>query len=141
VHSILADVDLRSSPEAVRAAARIHGRLVDATEEEIEAAATTVETTLLHPIMQRAAQAADRNGLRRETPVLLQRTEGTLAEGTVDLAFHEDTSDFIGWTVVDFKTGDVFEANRARYTAQVALYTEAIGKSTSLPTKGILLVI
>jgi hypothetical protein len=25
-------------------------------------------------------------------------------EGTVDLAFPEETPDFVGWTVVDFKT-------------------------------------
>jgi hypothetical protein len=27
-----------------------------------------------------------------------------MVEDTVDLAFHEDASDFVGWTVVDFKT-------------------------------------
>jgi ATP-dependent exoDNAse (exonuclease V) beta subunit len=140
-HAILADVDLQSSPEAVRVAARIHGRLVDATEEEIIAAATTVETTLLHPIMRRAARAAAIDGLRRETPILLQCADGTLAEGTVDLAFREETPDFSGWTVVDFKTGGEFEASHARYTAQVALYAESIGKATSLPTRGILFVV
>jgi ATP-dependent exoDNAse (exonuclease V) beta subunit len=138
VHAILADVDLQSSPEAIRAAAGIHGRLVAATEEEIEAAAVTVETTLLHPIMRRAALAAD---IRRETPILLPRSDGTLAEGTADLAFREETRDSNGWTVVDFKTGGEFEANQARYTAQVALYAEVIRKATSLPTNGILLVV
>jgi ATP-dependent exoDNAse (exonuclease V) beta subunit len=141
VHAILADVDLQSSPEAVRLAAGIHGRLVDATEEEIRAAAVTVETTLLHPIMRRAASAAENHELRRETPILLQRADGSLVEGAVDLAFREDTSDFNGWTAVDFKTGGEFEANQVRYTAQVALYAEAIRKATSLPTKGILFVV
>jgi ATP-dependent exoDNAse (exonuclease V) beta subunit len=141
VHAILADVDLQSSPEVVRVAAGMHGRLVDATEEEIEAAAATVGTTLLHPIMCWAARAADNDGLRRETPILLQRADCTLAEGTVDLAFREETPDFSGWTVVDFKTGGEFEANQARYISQVALYAEAIGRATSLPTRGILLVV
>ena len=67
--------------------------------------------------------------------------DGTLAEGIVDLAFHEETSDFTGWTVVDFKTGGEFEANQARYIAQVALYVEAIEKATNLPTRGILFVV
>jgi len=141
VHAILADVDLQSSPEAVRVAAGIHGRLVDATEEEVRGAAAAVETTLLHPLMRRAARAADTDGLRRETPILLQRADSTLAEGTADLAFREETADFNGWTVVDFKTGGEFEANQARYTTQVALYREAIGKATSLRTKGILFVV
>jgi hypothetical protein len=114
---------------------------VDATEAEIEAAAATVETTLLHPITRRAAVAADNDGLRREAPILLQRSDGTLAEGTADLAFREETPDFNGWTVVDFKTGGEFEAHQASYAAQVALYVEAIGKATSLPTRGILFVI
>ena len=141
VHATLADVDLQSSPEAVRVAAAIHGRLVDATDEEVSAAAAAVETTLLHPIMRRAARAAENDGLRREAPLLLQRADGTLAEGTADLAFREKTLDFNGWTVVDFKTGGEFEANQARYTAQVALYAEAIGTATSLPTRGVLLVV
>jgi ATP-dependent exoDNAse (exonuclease V) beta subunit len=141
VHAILADVDLQSSHEAVRVAAEIHGRLVDATEEEIQAAAVTVETTLLHPLMRRAARAADTDGLRRETPILLQRADGTLAEGTVDLALREETPEFSGWTVVDFKTGGEFEANQATYTAQVALYAEAVRRATSLLTRGILFVV
>ena len=141
VHAILADVDLQSSPEAVWVAAGIHGRLVDATEEEVQAAAATVETTLSHPIMRRAARAADNDGLHRETPILLQRADGTLAEGTVDLAFREEAPDFNGWTVVDFKTGGEFEGNQARYISQVALYAESIGKATSLSTRGILLVV
>jgi ATP-dependent exoDNAse (exonuclease V) beta subunit len=141
VHAILADVDLQSSPEAVRVAAALHGRLVDATEEEIEAATVIIEATLSHPIMRRAARAAGNDGLRRETPILLKRPDGTIAEGTADLVFREETPDFDGWTVVDFKTGGEFEANQASYTSQMALYAEAIGKATGLPTKGILLVI
>jgi len=141
VHAVLAAVDLRSSPERVRAAAAIHGRLVDATHEEIEAAAIAIQTALLHPLMRRAARAADGDGLRRETPILLQRADGKLAEGVIDLAFREETSDFNGWTVVDFKTDREFEGKNARYTAQIALYAEAIRKATSLATRGILLVV
>ena len=87
MHALLAAVNLQASPEAVRIASAIHGRLVDATGEEIEAAATTVTATLLHPIMRRAARGAENGGLRRETPILLRRDDGILAEGIVDLAF------------------------------------------------------
>jgi hypothetical protein len=40
--------------------------------------------------------------------------DGSLVEGTVDLAFHEDTSDFVGWTIVDFKTDRELEAKYAK---------------------------
>jgi ATP-dependent helicase/nuclease subunit A len=46
--------------------------------------------------------------LRRETPVLLTLDDGSLVEGVVDLTFREDTPDFIGWTVLDFKTDREF---------------------------------
>jgi ATP-dependent helicase/nuclease subunit A len=125
VHAVLAAVDLRSSPEGVSAAAAIQGRMVDATPEEIEAAVTAVQTALLHPLMHRAARAADSDGVRRETPILLQRADGILVEGVVDLAFREETADSTSWTVVDFKTDGEFEVQNARYTAQIALYAEA----------------
>ena len=141
VHALLAAVDLGSSPEMVSAAAAIHGRLVDATDEEIEAAATTVNATLLHPIMRRAARGTGDGDLRRETPITLRRADGTLAEGVVDLVFREENSDFSGWTVVDFKTGSEFDANKVTYAAQVALYVEAIEKATKQPTRGILFVV
>ena len=48
-----------------------------------------------------------------------------MVEGTVDLAFYEDTSDFVGWTVVDFKTDREVEAMSV-YIAQVKVYSEAI---------------
>jgi ATP-dependent helicase/nuclease subunit A len=48
-----------------------------------------------------------------------------LVEGTVDLAFYEDTSDFVGWTVVDFKTDRELEAMSV-YIGQVKVYSEAI---------------
>jgi ATP-dependent exoDNAse (exonuclease V) beta subunit len=140
VHAVLAAVNLEASPDAVRASTATHARLVDATDEEIEAAATTVNTILLHPIMHRARRS--KNGcLRRETPILLRRTDGTLAEGIVDLAFHEETTEFTGWTVVDFKTGAEFEGNKAAYGVQVALYVEAIEKSTKFPARGLLFIV
>ena len=140
VHGILAAVDLNATSEEIGAAARVHGRLVDATEPEIEAAVHTVIAALAHPLMRRAASVVASN-LRRETPILLRREDGTLVEGVVDLAFREEAADFTGWTVVDFKTDREFELRRAEYTAQVALYAEAIEKATNSSVSGILLVI
>ena len=104
VHALLASIDLDAGIDAIEAEAITHGRLVNATDEEVRAAIATVGATLAHPILRRAAASASKGRLRRETPVLLRRDDGTLIEGAVDLAFYEDTSDFAGWTVVDFKT-------------------------------------
>jgi len=141
VHSLLAAIDLDADIEGIRAAAAVHGRLVAATDKEIDAAVTAVAAALAHPIMRRAAAGAGAGGVRRETPVLLQREDGTLVEGVVDLAFRQEASDFNGWAVVDFKTTREFEANEAKYTAQVGLYVAAIHRATRLPTKGTLLVL
>ena len=118
VHALLASIDLDAGVDAIKAGAITHGRLVDATEEEVEAAIATVGAALAHPILRRAAASAGKGELRRETPVLLRRDDGSLVEGTVDLAFYEDTSDFAGWTVVDFKTDREVEAISV-YIAQV----------------------
>jgi ATP-dependent helicase/nuclease subunit A len=141
VHSLLAAIDLDADLEAIRAAAAVYGRLVAATKKEIDAAVTAVAAALAHPILRGAAARARAGLVRRETPVLLQREDSTLVEGVVDLAFRQETSDFSGWAVVDFKTTLEFEANQAKYTAQVGLYVEAIHKATRLPTKGTLLVV
>jgi ATP-dependent exoDNAse (exonuclease V) beta subunit len=113
---------------------------VNATPEEIEAAATTVVEALNHPIIRRAA-ALSSGSLRREVPIMLRHEDGTLAEGVVDLAFLEERADFAGWTVVDFKTDWEFESGRAEYSNQVALYVEAIEKATNSAARGVLLVI
>jgi hypothetical protein len=93
VHGILAAVDLNSSLEEIGAMTRVHGRLVGATEAEIEAAVHTVVAALAHPIMRRAASVAASN-LRRETPILFRREDGPLLEGVVDLAFREECDGF-----------------------------------------------
>jgi ATP-dependent helicase/nuclease subunit A len=140
VHGILAAVDLNAIAEEISAAARVQGRMVGATEPEVEAAVETVVAVLAHPLLRRAT-AVGASNLRRETPILLRREDGTLLEGVVDLAFREEMADFTGWTVVDFKTDREFELGRAEYTAQVALYAQAIEKATNSPVSGILLVI
>lgn len=76
----------------------------------------------------------------RETPVLLRGDDGSLAEGTVDLAFYEDTPDFVSWTVVDFKTDRKVETMSV-YIAQVRVYSEAVRAATGSPARGIILVL
>ena len=139
VHALLASIDLDAGVDAINAGAAINGRLVDATEEEIQAAIATVGDVLAHPILRRAAASAGKGQLRRETPVLLRRDDGSLVEGTVDLAFYEDTPDFVGWTVVDFKTDRKVEATSVYFT-QVRVYLEALCAATGSPARGIILV-
>ena len=70
VHALLASIDLNAGADAIQALAAIDGRLVGATEEEIQAAIVIVGSALRHPILQREAASAGEGKLRRETPVL-----------------------------------------------------------------------
>ena len=141
VHAILASVDLDADADAIQGSAAINGRLVGATEEEINAAVVAVRATLRHPLLRSAAGSATKGQLRRETPVLIALDDGSLVEGVADLAFLEDAPEFAGWTVVDFKTDREFAASSDRYTAQVTAYSAAIQAATGLPSRGILLII
>ena len=136
----LASIDLSADPDAVQAAASVQGRIVGATAEEISAAIATIGRVLKHPILRRAATAGN-GGLRRETPVMLTLDDGSLVEGVIDLAFRDDTPEFAGWTVVDFKTDREFEETSDRYIAQVRVYSKAVGAATSAPARGVLLVV
>jgi ATP-dependent helicase/nuclease subunit A len=136
-----ASVDFDAGADAIQASAVINGRMFGAAEDEIQAAIVAVGTALRHPIMRRAAASVGRGGVRRETPVLLTLDDGSLAEGVVDLAFREDTAEFAGWTVVDFKTDREFAGSSAGYLAQVRAYSEAIGVATGSPARGIVLVL
>jgi hypothetical protein len=104
-------------------------------------------------LLRRAAEAALRGDLRRETPVLFGLDDGRLAEGVVDLAFRENagrgapgppnhqTDSGPVWTVVDFKTDRELAGRRPEYEAQVALYAEAIARATDEPARGVLLTV
>jgi ATP-dependent exoDNAse (exonuclease V) beta subunit len=153
VHAILAEVPLatkrsleepRELHEELEMLARQQGRLVGASAEEVSAAVVAVAAALEHPLLQRAAAAAGRGELRRETPVLLLRDDGVLVEGIVDLAFCEDSGGERVWTVVDFKTDSLerqeeFDARRASYEAQVQLYVDAIEAATQQSARGVVL--
>jgi ATP-dependent helicase/nuclease subunit A len=138
VHAVLAEIDLGASADEIAAVTQANARLIDATDPEIDAAATTVRIAVQHPLMRRAAKA---KALRRETPLQHYRDDGTLIEGVVDLAFQENTSEFKGWIVVDFKTDREIEKAENQYRAQVAAYVEAVQLATASPARGFLLVV
>jgi ATP-dependent exoDNAse (exonuclease V) beta subunit len=133
VHAVLAEVDLRAGPDAVARVARSQARLVGGTAGEVDAAIRAATAALAHPLLRRAATAAE---CRREEPLLHRLPDGTLLEGVVDLAFR----DALGWTVVDFKT-DAAPDSHSRYAAQLRLYRDAVAAATGLPATAILLAV
>ena len=141
VHTLLAVIDFRLVTDNLESTAAIQGRIVGATQEEIDAAVATVLRAKSHPILQRAADA-DRSGrLRREIPIMMMQGEN-LVEGVADLTFREELPEFTGWTIVDFKTDrELLDATSDRYIRQVRLYSRAVSASTGLPSRGVLLVI
>ncbi len=143
VHTVLRDVEFSAGEEVVRALAEMHGRMLDATGEEISAAGVCIVRTLAHPLMRRAA-AAER--CHREAPLVLDRGGGSMVEGTVDLAFREHGV----WTVVDFKTSirppseepDAdLETELERYRRQLAWYVYAMRVITGEQARGVLLAV
>lgn len=134
VHAVLATIPLDSDAEHIRASAQLHGRILGALAEEIEAAATTVDAALQHPLMERARKAAASGACHREVPLTLREDDGTLIEGLADLAFRENSK----WIVVDFKTDQELNGVLERYRRQLAIYATAISRATSSSSEGFL---
>ena len=136
VHAVLAAIPLDAKAEAIADLARIQGRIVGATEDEVAAARDAVASALAHPILERARAS---KSVFRETPVMHRPDgpKGELIEGVVDLAFSEGTT----WVVVDFKTDVEIGARRAGYARQIDAYVEAIAAATGEPAVGMLLTV
>ena len=125
-------------PEAfatVREAAVLQGRILGATDVEVEGACTMVARALAHPVMRRARDAEARGECRRESPVTLRADDGTLLEGVVDLAFLDGGT----WTVVDYKTDADPSSSLDAYARQVTLYARAVSRATGRPAVPLLL--
>jgi ATP-dependent exoDNAse (exonuclease V) beta subunit len=136
VHAVLSTIDFEADREKLESAARAEGRLLAATEEEVESAALAAEAALEHELLIRAKRAS---ACRRETPVVLRSTDGSFVEGILDLAFREIDGDGPIWTVVDFKTDVEIAGRREDYERQVALYARAVTAATGERARGVLL--
>ncbi len=141
VHLLLSTAPF-DAPDGVRAPvdelARLHGRVLGATPDEVEAAADVARRTLAHPLMVRARDALGRGECRREVPVSMRDGAGVLIEGVVDVAFRQDGA----WIVIDYKTDrELDESDDALdiYRRQVALYAEMIAAATGEAAAGVLL--
>jgi ATP-dependent exoDNAse (exonuclease V) beta subunit len=140
VHAVLAAMQLSASPSDVTSLAALYARLFSATDEERDSAAGLATALLTHPRLQAARQAeAEGRSVWREAPVTLRIDAGEaapqLVDGQIDLAY--ETAE--GWVVVDFKTDIEIASARDAYTQQVAMYVEAVQRSTGKPVTGVLL--
>ncbi|MGE5303583.1 MAG: UvrD-helicase domain-containing protein [Alphaproteobacteria bacterium] len=122
VHAVLASVPLDGDTSVIGGVATIHGRILGAPVEEIDAASEVVRAALAHPLFDDARRAARQGRCRRETPIAWRDASGALIEGVVDLAFEHAE----GWTVIDFKTDEEFGSNELAYRRQVGMYAAAI---------------
>jgi ATP-dependent exoDNAse (exonuclease V) beta subunit len=134
VHAVLASVPLESDLSTIRGLAVIHGRILGALTEEIDAATEAARAALAHEIFDRARRSPR---CRRETPIAWRDPDGSLIEGVVDLAFEQSG----GWTVIDFKTDEEFRANETAYQRQVGMYAKAIEAATGAEVAQVLMIV
>ena len=140
VHATLATVPLDGSDETIAAVARVQGRILPApgtqryADEEVYAAVEVVSSLLRDPLFDRVRQAERAGRCDRELPIVWKAPDGTLIEGTIDLAF-EDAS---GLTVIDFKTDRELSTDLQRYKRQLTVYCQALGALRKTTARGIL---
>ncbi len=140
VHRVLAAVDLDANEADVRAIAKVCGRAMDASEIEVERAASRVLGALAHPVLAKA-RGVDPTSRRRECDLTLLVDDGTLVEGSLDLAFRDASDEAALWTVVEFKTDlDAVSSGVAQqYLRQLTLYVRAVARATGESARGVLL--
>jgi ATP-dependent exoDNAse (exonuclease V) beta subunit len=141
VHATLATVPLDANEATIAAVAAAQGRIVPSpdkqqyADEEVYAASEVVTLVLRDRLFDRV-RLAERSGLcERELPIMWTSPDGTLIEGTIDLAF-EDAG---ALTVIDFKTDRELSTDIDRYKRQLGMYCLALNSARGKPAKGILL--
>jgi ATP-dependent exoDNAse (exonuclease V) beta subunit len=135
VHAVLAQAPFDTDEDTLASMAAVQARVLGLEDSDARRAASRVGRVLRHELLQRAAAAARRGAVRRETPVTSLMPNGALVEGIVDLAFEEEGR----WTVVDYKTDrEARTRSDEEYRRQVALYAEAIARATGQPAAGVL---
>jgi ATP-dependent exoDNAse (exonuclease V) beta subunit len=132
VHTILRDVPLDGGRKQIDELAAIHGRVLGATDQEIEHGAEAVHDALKHPLIERARKS---KLCRRELPILLKVEANRILEGVIDLAFEENGC----WHVVDFKTDAEIGPSRKRYENQLRWYCFALARLNKTPVEAHLL--
>ena len=95
VHSVLAEIDLGAGAVEVAKVAPSQAHSRGASAEGVAAAARAVEAALSHPLIQRAASAAE---CRRDESIAHLLADGTLLEGVVDLGLPGGRKGGRSWT-------------------------------------------
>jgi ATP-dependent exoDNAse (exonuclease V) beta subunit len=131
VHALLAHAPFDADRPALTALCASLSRLIGAVEAETAGAVDAVVAALAHPRLRAAAQSTD---ARREVVVAEQRSDGSIAEGVIDMAYRTES----GWVVLDFKTDEIVPTN-GPYAEQLRLYVEALQRATGEPARGLLL--
>jgi ATP-dependent exoDNAse (exonuclease V) beta subunit len=132
VHAILRDVALDATH--IEQLAKVRGRVLGATDREIEHAAGAAVAALKHPLLERARKS---KLCRRELPILLKLEGNRVLEGVIDLAFEENGI----WHVVDFKTDAEIGPGRKSYEKQIRWYCLALARLNQTPVEAHLLSI
>jgi ATP-dependent exoDNAse (exonuclease V) beta subunit len=134
VHAALATVALDADGATVEAVVRTQGRIVAATQAEIDSATAVVRSVIAHPLLADVRRAQQAGRCLRETPVTAM-IDGVLVEGVVDFAFEVDGV----VTVIDFKTDRAEGDLLAQYSRQISLYAEAIARATGRRSRAVLM--
>jgi len=134
VHTILRDAALDADRVEVAALAQVHGRLLGAISEEVEAATEAAARALVHPLLIQARRAPR---LHRELPIILKLDANRVLEGVIDLAFEAEGC----WHIVDFKTDADIAANRVHYERQLHWYSLALSRLNNAAVQAHLLSI
>ncbi|MEO1334759.1 MAG: 3'-5' exonuclease, partial [Myxococcota bacterium] len=132
VHQILRDTPLDADDASIRAVAKMNGRILDASVQEVEAAADAVHAALGHDLFRRARQA---EVCHREWPLLFTNDDGETLDGTLDLVFLEGGQ----WVVVDYKTDQDPAERIEQYRRHLKWHVHALAMTTECPAYGILL--
>jgi ATP-dependent exoDNAse (exonuclease V) beta subunit len=135
VHAVLADMPLAAEADVVARLAEGHGRVLAATDDEVNAVKGVARAVSRHPVWGDATRADEAGLCYREAPVTLRADDDTLIEGNVDLAFV--SGDEI--VVVDFKTDRELDGAVDIYTRQVQTYAAAVGGALGKKARGVLL--
>lgn len=131
VHAVLAHAPFDADSAALSALSSSLGRLIGATVAEVTFAVDAASAALAHPLLRAAAAS---NAAFREVAISEQLSDGTIAEGVIDLAYRSESE----WVVVDFKTDAVVPTEGA-YAEQLRLYVTALQHATGEAARGVLL--
>jgi ATP-dependent helicase/nuclease subunit A len=132
VHTVLRDMALDGAD--IGQLAKVHGRVLGATDQEITHSAQAATAAIRHPLLDRARKA---KLCRRELPILLKLDQNRILEGVIDLAFEENGT----WHVVDFKTDAEIGPSRKRYENQIRWYCFALARLNRSPVEAHLLAV